>query len=569
MGTTMIHRRNETTRRTTLLLALLLGMTGCALPGRFMRGYAEAEPSEMELLDDGGAYEDAPAHDRGQVRFVFDAFGSLSTDALRKSAIPWKLLVAALALDRQETDGAPLTLATGYAAFEEHGFVRPRRIANWEGPQPRLERPLGVVSGVAHRGFPSVELEIAALGCTTCHAGPVYGPDGRPTGDVWLGAPNASMDLSGFGRTVTEALERQLPRPDAVRDAVTRLFPDVTEDELSVLRKHVLPGALEELTAQIAERGHEPTFEHGGPGLMNGVAGLLSSMGMLGPEDAETQVAWMSPPDLSETTLRKSLLVDATYAPAGSDRFGPRTRADVAEEGLEAFSDMVTLFVLTTFSVEPEAARDQIEGVRDVVSYLDRMAPPPFPGPVDTALAARGEQLYRDACASCHGTYSAGARDARLLEHPNRFVAHDRMLTDSARWAAATPDMLGTLAGLGWEEQITPESFGGYVAPDLSGVWASAPYFHNGSVPTLWHVLSAEERPDRFMVGGHGLDYELMGIRGVVDGRGDYVYPEEYRPWSRPTLYDTSQPGRSNAGHEFPGLSDGQKRALLEYLKVL
>jgi hypothetical protein len=71
------------------------------------------------------------------------------------------------------------------------------------------------------------------------------------------------------------------------------------------------------------------------------------------------------------------------------------------------------------------------------------------------------------------------------------------------------------------------------------------------------------------MVGGHGLDYELMGIQGEVDDRGDYVYPDGYRPWSRPTLYDTSQPGRSNAGHEFPGLSDGQKRALLEYLKVL
>ena len=62
--------------------------------------------------------------------------------------------------------------------------------------------------------------------------------------------------------------------------------------------------------------------------------------------------------------MRKSLLVDATYAPSGSDRFGTRTRDDVAREGLDSFSEMVTLFVLTTFSVEPEAARGRIGEVR-------------------------------------------------------------------------------------------------------------------------------------------------------------------------------------------------------------
>jgi hypothetical protein len=556
-------------RRLALALALLLTTSACALPGRFMRGYAEAEPAETQLLEDGGAYHEAPPHLRGQVRFAFDAFGSLSTDALKQSAIPWKLLVAALALDRHERGGDPLTLTTGYATFQEHGFLRPRRIANWEGPQPELRRPLGVVAGTARRGLPSVELEIAALGCATCHSGPLYGPDGRPTGETWLGAPNASMDLSGFGRTVTRVLERQLARPDALLAALRQLYPQVTDEELSVLSEHVVPAAQEKITTQIADRGHEPTFEHGGPGLMNGVGGLLSSLGMLGHDERETQVAWMSPPNLAETTMRKSLLVDATYAPAGSDRFGTRTRDDVAREGLDSFSEMVTLFVLTTFSVEPEAARGRIEEVRELVAFLDAMRPPPFPGPVDTTLALEGEDLYRQACAGCHGTYSPAPDDMRLLDHPNRLVAHDRMGTDPARWSAATPDMLSTLASLGWEEEITAHSFGGYVAPDLSGVWASAPYLHNGSVPTLWHLLRADQRPTRFWVGGHELDYQRMGIRGELDEHGDYRYPDGYEPWSTPMLYDTSEPGRSNAGHEFPGLTDRQILALIEYLKLL
>ena len=71
------------------------------------------------------------------------------------------------------------------------------------------------------------------------------------------------------------------------------------------------------------------------------------------------------------------------------------------------------------------------------------------------------------------------------------------------------------------------------------------------------------------MVGGHALDYDLMGIAGAVDDDGAYVYPDGFEPWSRPMLYDTAEPGRSNAGHEFPGLSPDQKTALLEYLKVL
>ena len=61
-----------------------------------------------------------------------------------------------------------------------------------------------------------------------------------------------------------------------------------------------------------------------------------------------------------------------------------------------------------------------------------------------------------------------------------------------------------------------------------------------------------------------------MGIRGVVDADcGDYLYPEGYEPWSTPMLYDTSEPGRSNEGHAFPGIPVQDRRAILEYLKLL
>src|SRR5213079_951338 len=89
---------------------------------------------------------------------------------------------------------------------------------------------------------------------------------------------------------------------------------------------------------------------------------------------------------------------------------------------------------------------------------------------------------------------------------------------------------------------------GGYVAPILSGLWATAPYLHNGSVPTLWHLMHPAERPTKFFVGGHRLDFKRVGIDGYLDD-GTLRYPADYRPWSTPQLYDTREPGRANTGH--------------------
>ena len=111
----------------------------------------------------------------------------------------------------------------------------------------------------------------------------------------------------------------------------------------------------------------------------------------------------------------------------------------------------------------------------------------------------------------------------------------------------------------------------GYSAPSLSGVWLSAPYFHNGSVPTLWALMNPDERPVSFPLGGHKLDFDKVGIALEVAENGEALYPTGYEPWSVPVIFDTRLPGLSNNGHEqpFDELSKDEKRALLEYLKTL
>lgn len=96
---------------------------------------------------------------------------------------------------------------------------------------------------------------------------------------------------------------------------------------------------------------------------------------------------------------------------------------------------------------------------------------------------------------------------------------------------------------------------GAHKARPLNGVWATAPYLHNGSVPTLAALLEpAERRPATFHVGSTEFDPQRVGF---VDD-------------PRQPVFDTSLPGNSRKGHEYgAALTAAEKADLLEYLKSL
>ena len=102
----------------------------------------------------------------------------------------------------------------------------------------------------------------------------------------------------------------------------------------------------------------------------------------------------------------------------------------------------------------------------------------------------------------------------------------------------------------------------GYVAPPLDGVWATAPYLHNGSVPDLRTLLNSSLRPTFWQrsFDTSDYDYEAVGWRYELRSSGD----------GDKRIYDTSLPGYGNQGHTFgDDLSDDQRRALIEYVKTL
>lgn len=97
-----------------------------------------------------------------------------------------------------------------------------------------------------------------------------------------------------------------------------------------------------------------------------------------------------------------------------------------------------------------------------------------------------------------------------------------------------------------------------YRARPLDGIWATAPYLHNGSVPTLADLLRPPaQRPARFRVGSHELDVVNVGFSSDLAGDGD-------------TVFDTTVDGNRNAGHLYgTTLPDADKAALIAYLKTL
>jgi hypothetical protein len=104
-----------------------------------------------------------------------------------------------------------------------------------------------------------------------------------------------------------------------------------------------------------------------------------------------------------------------------------------------------------------------------------------------------------------------------------------------------------------------------YKARSLNGIWATAPYLHNGSVPTLYDLLlpkrgpkdpaNGEYRPDKFQVGSREFDPDKVGL--ISSGYSGFTF-------------DTSHRGNSNAGHAYgTGLDKEDRLDLLEYLKSL
>lgn len=542
-----------------LVIALLgLSAAGCDFG-------ASGRSTEMAEFERTAQAQAATAAQTGATRFLFDDFNGLSTHTLEASAVPWKVAATVLVLHHHPDQ--PPTQEALRSQLQRYGLFVPTAVANWPTPAaPDFSRPMGLVSGPVERRLPSIEIEVATIGCASCHAGTLYDASGTPTLAAWLGLPNTSLDLDAYADAVLAALRAHRDRRDEVLAAIPVLFPDTRERELKTLRRFVWPRLVKRLDELAG--GDALPFRNGGPGRSNGIDALRLRLGA--PVSDAGDAATVSIPGLADRSLRSALLVDGLYAPKGAPRFTAHDRSG-EHATASGQSRIVGFFTVSTMGVAHGEAPESMPRVAEALAFLDTHAgPPPFPGAIDEALAARGGEVYAQRCASCHGDYEEVDGRLRLQRFPNRLATLAQIGSDPGRVVAVDADLIARIRGSTLGDYLDAEATGGYVAPILSGAWATAPYLHNGSVPTLWHLLNPAQRPRRFQVGGHALDLERVGVAGIADG-DSWRYPDGYRPWSDPQWFDTTGPGRDRRGHEaeVAGLDADRQAALLEYLKRL
>jgi mono/diheme cytochrome c family protein len=202
----------------------------------------------------------------------------------------------------------------------------------------------------------------------------------------------------------------------------------------------------------------------------------------------------------------------------------------------------------------------------DVRAWIESMSAPAYPFPVDATLAAQGQTVFEQTCSSCHGTYGDNG------VYPNEVVPVDVVGTDSAL-ALGASQFAGRFVQWfdssfwGQVSRIEPQT--GYIAPPLDGIWATAPFFHNGSVPTVEAVLDSTKRPTYWTRTYDSMDYDqaALGWNFTVLSHGQAGEPNAA---NRVKIYDTTQLGYGNGGHTYgDGLSDGDRKAVIEYLKTL
>jgi mono/diheme cytochrome c family protein len=206
----------------------------------------------------------------------------------------------------------------------------------------------------------------------------------------------------------------------------------------------------------------------------------------------------------------------------------PRTRQKFLSQNLFVIDS-----ALLQHSRDPHSDAPFSEpGLRDLAAWVKGFKVPPYPLEWDRALVEAGKPLFAQHCGSCHAP--DGKQEGTLI--PIAEIGTDRELANAMKAS-------------------------GYVARRLDGIWIRGPFLHNGSVPSVGDLLKpSAKRTATFYRGNNLLNRADIGfVSDLAQEKGLHF-----------ALFDTSLPGNSNSGHLYgTGLSDQDKKAIVEYLKTL
>jgi hypothetical protein len=456
---------------------------------------------------------------------------------------------------------------------------------------------------------------VVGLTCAACHTGELH--HGKYA--VRIEGGPAMIEISEFQKAlgIALALTQKFPfRFD--RFAAKVLGPDATLEMKQALRQQLdksLETALAELKATDQAKIYVNPAGFARTDALSRIGNQVFAVDMKNDKNYAPANAPVRYPQLWDASWftwvqYNSSIADPLVRNVG-EALGVRAVAKLYGENAGRYDNSVDIPSL-------KKLEDLLSGPAPYQGLTSPKWPNVFPA-LDAAKVARGAELYKQHCQGCHlpsleelqkDLVSATPqhweengqkrRFLRVTDVPVEYVGTDgHEAMDFINRKADTGDLqLGTVtAAVGLDTvtkgivngffekmKFTPEQrleWGGYRNPQaeavrarpiykarpLNGIWAVAPFLHNGSVPNLYLLLSPEsERPNQFWLGTKEFDPVHVGYKmGEIEGGYQY---------------DVRRDGNSNKGHEFkdgprgngvvgPALQPEDRWAIIEYLKSL
>lgn len=456
----------------------------------------------------------------------------VSAEAVRNTG--WK--VKTLAAEPQQTGGDP---GRGFDYIKRGAYLGTglpaeviREVMGKDSAEFLRKSGLVTPHGFAYFEAPN-GVEVANGTCFTCHAGAV-------AGDTILGIGNSLSDYRGGMQLAGKLLEVRM------RTKYGRDSPEYMQyEDFGKYFRHMTEGT------ETTQPGVNPAARI-----------------------AETIMRHRDPQTLEYTAEPAYEIADYDLGSDTPPLWNVAKKNALYYTGVGRGDMTKLLFQASVLGIPDSAqARQAQNAFVDVLAWLRALEPPKYPGAVDPVLAKAGQLTFEKNCSSCHGTYGKIGGDRSDDTYPNKVVSVDVIRTDPLYASYAVTSGITDWYNRSWfatsypQSRFEPEA--GYVAPPLDGIWATAPYLHNGSIPTLADLLNSYDRPDKWARysasaktptgAADEYDHDRVGwkVKRGDEARGKYAY-------------DTSEPGYDNGGHTYGDhLSDEERAAVVEYLKTL
>ena len=385
--------------------------------------------------------------------------------------------------------------------------------------EPGQEIPIGF--SLRHIGYPALEAN-----CSLCHT-TTYRTSPTDTPKVILGAPSHTVDLQAFQQFLYACASDPRFTPASVLKAINQVHKTSWIEGL-VYQYAIIPVTKHGLLQQKIAYSWQASRPPQGPGRVDTFNPTKINVFHM-PDDGT--IGTVDLPQIWNQRPRENLYL---HWDGNNNKLEERNYAAAMAVGA------------TPKSVIPAS-------FKQVTDFLLDLHPPAFPFPIDQSKAGRGKATYESKCASCHAFGSP---------QTGQVTAIDIVGTDRHRLDSFTEPLVNQFHTY----ETPPFKFdayrktNGYSNSPLDGVWARAPYLHNGSVPTLWDLLQpVEKRPTIFYTG-----YDVYDPRNV----GFVTLGPDAE--SMGFKYEVCMPGNSNVGHTFgTELKDAEKWDLIEFMKTL